>query len=171
MHLQEEWNLKITSALDGRLACETKALPTQSIAELRQNIARVTSRADSFRLLLGDAILTGSQTLLEAGLSDGATIQMVCLPNAYLATASTDTTAALWSINTGEKLMTFQGHGDQVMWVCISADGQLLATASTDKTAKVWCIDSGECLVTLRGHLSPVFSVTFSPDSLAVATC
>eukprot|EP00913_Durusdinium_trenchii_P031559 g29551.t1 len=65
-----------------------------------------------------------------------------------VATASIDHTARLWSIETGECLMSFLGHEDQVMSVAFSPDGELLATASTDKTAKLWLCDSGQCAVT-----------------------
>eukprot|EP00913_Durusdinium_trenchii_P014276 g13394.t1 len=108
----------------------------------------------------------------EASLCDGCTLQLVWLQHGHcFATASTDTTAALWSVETGERVQLFEGHEDQVMWLCFSADGQLLATSSTDRTAKVWCADSGECLTTLRGHKGPVFAVAFSPNGASLASC
>ena len=33
---------------------------------------------------------------------------------------------------TGERVQLFEGHEDQVMWLCFSADGQLLAREPRD---------------------------------------
>ncbi|CAK9012204.1 unnamed protein product [Durusdinium trenchii] len=87
-----------------------------------------------------------------------------------VATASIDHTARLWSIETGECLMSFLGHEDQVMSVAFSPDGELLATASTDKTAKLWLCDSGQCAVTCVGHSGPVYTAFFSPDGCNLLT-
>lgn len=55
------------------------------------------------------------------------------------------------------------GHGDVVIRVKFSPDGQKLASASWDKTVKIWQRD-GKLLHTLRGHTDAVWSVNFSPD-------
>jgi len=86
-----------------------------------------------------------------------------------VATASIDHTARLWSIDTGDCLMTFSGHADQVMCVSFSPDGELLATASTDKTAKLW-LQTGQCIVTCVGHSGPVYTAFFSPDGCNLLT-
>eukprot|EP00435_Cladocopium_sp_Y103_P046757 s951_g13.t1 len=87
-----------------------------------------------------------------------------------VATASIDHTARLWNIGTGECLMSFLGHEDQVMCVAFSPDGELLATASTDKTAKLWHCESGQCMATCVGHSGPVYSAFFSPDGYNLLT-
>lgn len=55
------------------------------------------------------------------------------------------------------------GHGDVVIRVKFSPDGQKLASASWDKTVKIWQRD-GKLLHTLRGHTDAVWSINFSPD-------
>lgn len=87
-----------------------------------------------------------------------------------VATASIDHTARLWNIGTGECLMSFLGHEDQVMCVAFSPDGELLATASTDKTAKLWHCESGQCMATCVGHSGPVYSAFFSPEGYNLLT-
>ncbi|CAJ1450987.1 unnamed protein product [Effrenium voratum] len=89
---------------------------------------------------------------------------------AKVATASIDQSARLWSISSGECLMTFTGHTDQVMCVAFSPDGQLLATASTDKTAKLWLCSNGQCAATCVGHSGPVYTAFFSPDGCNLLT-
>ncbi|CAE7781758.1 unnamed protein product [Symbiodinium sp. CCMP2592] len=166
-----EWTLHVTAAVDGGAICTVKALPSDAVISLRQKVVAELGYVSRFRLLAGCCILTGGMTLEAAGLCDNCSLQLIWLPSQVLATASTDTTAAFWSMESGENMQLFSGHDDQVMWLCFSTDGQLLATASTDRTARIWCADSGECLATLLGHKGPVFSVAFSPDSRSVATC
>lgn len=163
--------MNVYAAVDGGHICCMTALPTDRVVTLRQKLVHTLGMVRRFRLLAGCCVLSGNMTLEEAGLCDGCSLQLVWLPEDVFATASTDTTAAFWSLETGERVQLFEGHEDQVMWLCFSPDGQLLATASTDRTAKIWCADSGECLATLRGHKGPVFAVTFSPDAESVATC
>src|SRR5207249_1859283 len=55
-----------------------------------------------------------------------------------LATASRDSTAKLWDVESGQALRTFRGHRGEVMSVRFSPDGRRLATAGLDGTAKVW---------------------------------
>ena len=87
-----------------------------------------------------------------------------------VATASIDHTARIWNIATGECLMSFIGHEDQVMCVAFSPDGEMLATASTDKSAKMWHCDSGQCMATCVGHSGPVYTAVFSPDGCNLLT-
>ncbi|MEY3867749.1 MAG: hypothetical protein RLZZ338_1640, partial [Cyanobacteriota bacterium] len=81
----------------------------------------------------------------------------------YLATASSDKTAKLWRVQTGEEVRTFRGHSDSVRGVSFSPNGEYLATASRDKTVKLWRVETGEEVTTLRGHSSTVEGVSFSP--------
>jgi WD40 repeat protein len=85
-----------------------------------------------------------------------------------LATASTDGTARLWSLD-GDELAAFS-VGDRAVWsVAFSPDGQHLATASADGTARLWSLDGRE-LAVFCGHERAVWSVVFSPDGQRLAT-
>lgn len=46
--------------------------------------------------------------------------------------------ARLWDVETGTLLQTFSKHGNDVMDVAYSHDGQWVATASADKTIQIW---------------------------------
>src|SRR6516162_742847 len=55
----------------------------------------------------------------------------------WLATASLDKTARIWSAE-GTPVATLTGHGQGVVAVAIAPDGSWLATASGDKSVRLW---------------------------------
>jgi len=55
-----------------------------------------------------------------------------------LATGSDDTTWKLWSIPSGDLIMSGEGHLDWVAGLEFHPRGNLLATASGDGTVKIW---------------------------------
>src|SRR5690349_20535044 len=59
---------------------------------------------------------------------------------AWLATASRDETARIWSIE-GTPRATLTGHKAAVTGVAIAPDGTWLATNSDDHTARIWGAD------------------------------
>merc|ERR1719410_584037 len=122
------------------------------MARLRQSIAVASGCNAPLRISLAGRLLPGAASLREAGLSDGVCIDVLRHANQRVATASTDKTVKIWCCQTGDCLMTLTDHGNQVMSVCFSPDGQLLASSSTDHTAKIWCGETGECLNTLLGQ-------------------
>ncbi|WP_375491321.1 hypothetical protein [uncultured Nostoc sp.] len=102
------------------------------------------------------------------GHSDGVTSVTFSPNGQIIATASSDNTIKLWSID-GTLLKTLQGHNDRVNSVSFSPNGQIIATASSDKTIKLWSID-GTLLKTLQGHNDRVNSVSFSPNGKMLAS-
>eukprot|EP00930_Biecheleria_cincta_P040918 TRINITY_DN28017_c0_g1_i1.p1 TRINITY_DN28017_c0_g1~~TRINITY_DN28017_c0_g1_i1.p1 ORF type:complete len:585 (-),score=104.44 TRINITY_DN28017_c0_g1_i1:75-1787(-) len=119
-----------------------------------------------------DAVQNGERELLKSlAKSAKEAAQVVGLATeGTVATASIDRTARLWSIETGECLMSFLGHDDQVMSVKFSPDGQEVVTASTDSTVKLWSCETGKCIMTLVGHSGPVFTASFSPVGESLLT-
>jgi WD40 repeat protein len=67
-------------------------------------------------------------------------------------------------------LDTLKGHGDSVMSVVFSVDGQRLASGSHDWTVKIWDAATGACVRTLKGHGYWVASVVFSADGQRLAS-
>jgi len=88
----------------------------------------------------------------------------------WLATAGPDNTARLWDTLSGELLMIFSGHEDQVVNVAFSPQGDKLATTSMDGSAKIWDVESGDLLQTFIGHTAGLVSPAFSPDTTWLAT-
>jgi WD40 repeat protein len=86
----------------------------------------------------------------------------------WLATASSDGTAPVWDVASGQALAQVT-HGDEVCGVAFSPDGHWLATASSDGTARVWDVASGQALAQVT-HGGGVYGVAFSPDGHWLAT-
>uniref|UniRef100_A0A182N196 Probable cytosolic iron-sulfur protein assembly protein Ciao1 n=1 Tax=Anopheles dirus TaxID=7168 RepID=A0A182N196_9DIPT len=99
----------------------------------------------------------------------------------YLASASFDTTVAIWDRKSGEFECnaTLEGHDNEVKSVTWSRSGSLLATCSRDKSVWIWEIhhapdqeDEYECVAVLNGHTQDVKKVCWHPhdDLLASAS-
>jgi len=54
-----------------------------------------------------------------------------------VASASEDKTLKLWSLSTGEQLLTLEGHQEAVTSIAFSRDGNQLA-GSTKEEVKIW---------------------------------
>lgn len=96
-----------------------------------------------------------------------------------LASGHEDQTIKLWDLNLNalprvsphlQPFRVLHGHGDRIMSVAFSPDGQLLASASADRTIKIWSPHTGQCLNTLYGHGSWVWAIAVSPDSKVLAS-
>jgi WD40 repeat protein len=59
-----------------------------------------------------------------------------------LAAGSSDQSARLWSVATGEELTLLVGHRGAVTELAFSSDSKLLATSSADQTALIWQVSS-----------------------------
>lgn len=86
-----------------------------------------------------------------------------------LAGGTTSGAVVLWEVPTARRVRILHGHGDWVVGVSFSRDGQRLVSASNDDTARVWDARSGRRLAILR-HDSWVNSALFSPDSKLIVT-
>jgi len=55
-----------------------------------------------------------------------------------LATASSDGSARIWDVATGQEALSLRGHSGKVLAAAWSRDGSQLATAGQDTSIKVW---------------------------------
>ncbi|MBZ0279755.1 MAG: hypothetical protein K8L97_03375 [Anaerolineae bacterium] len=83
----------------------------------------------------------------------------------WFTTASESNTAAVWSVQTGEMVLTLTGHGAPVEMTAWSPDGQWIATNSEDGTVRIWDASTGENLQTIKGYSG----IAWSPDSQSLA--
>mmetsp|Transcript_10844 Transcript_10844/g.12392 ORF Transcript_10844/g.12392 Transcript_10844/m.12392 type:complete len:708 (+) Transcript_10844:280-2403(+) len=75
-----------------------------------------------------------------------------------------DFKARKWNIETGEEVLTFEGHTDTVRWVSLNKSGTRLLTAGYDVKIKEWNAETGVCLQDITAHEKAVLCVTSSPD-------
>ena len=87
-----------------------------------------------------------------------------------IAAGSAGGTPKVYDAQTGDELLTLQGHTGFVWGVQFSLDGQVLATAGDDGTARVWDAHTGAQLLVLHGHAGTVFGLRFSPDGRRLVT-
>ena len=86
-------------------------------------------------------------------------------------TGSYDRVCKMWSTETGEELMTFEGHKNVVYAIAFNNPyGDKVLTGSFDRQARLWDAETGELLHTLTGHRTEIVCLSFSPDSTMVAT-
>lgn len=77
-------------------------------------------------------------------------------PPRYLLSASADSTARLWSLDTMTNVVVYRGHQNPVWDVAWSSTGIYFATASRDRTARLWSTDRTSALRIYAGHQSDV---------------
>jgi len=87
--------------------------------------------------------------------------------------------AILWDVDTGEKLVTFDGHKED--WVQASdisyvispdysPDGKRVVTGGEDGTVRIWDPKNGQELMAIEAHEDRVDGVSFSPDGAKILT-
>lgn len=76
-----------------------------------------------------------------------------------LITGSQDTTAKIWSFETGECLKTLEGHIGAILCMAIDALGKILFTGSGDHTIRVWDIKRGDEIRIYDQHQAPIINL------------
>lgn len=74
------------------------------------------------------------------------------LPLAPVAHAPRALQCKVWNTNTGEEILTLEGHKNVVYAIAFNNPfGDKIVTGSFDKTARIWDAETGECIHVLRG--------------------
>ena len=75
-------------------------------------------------------------------------------------TGSYDRTCKVWDTNSGEELLTLEGHKNVVYAIAFNNPyGDKIITGSFDKTCKLWSAETGVLFHTFRGHATEIVSV------------
>ncbi|XP_069839308.1 sperm-associated antigen 16 protein [Dendropsophus ebraccatus] len=88
-----------------------------------------------------------------------------------LVTASDDRLWKMWSIPSGEIIMTGEGHSDWLSGCCFNPNGTKLATSSGDSTIRIWDFAKSECILTLEGHTHAVWGCSWHTCGDFLASC
>lgn len=78
-------------------------------------------------------------------------------------------TVSLLELPTCAEVGTLSGHGDEIIALAFSPDGDRLVTASFEGSVRVWDVNRITPLLTLRDLPAHVHSLAFSPDGKHVA--
>ena len=80
-----------------------------------------------------------------------------------VASVSDDCTWKLWTLPSGDLIMSGEGHKEWLSSADFHPHGTLLATGSADCTVKVWDFAQSRCVATLtdNGHTQPVWGVAY----------
>lgn len=95
----------------------------------------------------------------------------------YFATASDDTTARLWRIESEQYLRAFVGHLDSLNAVVFHPNSNYLLTGSDDGSVRLWDVNTAKCQrvfgIAPKGEQgsveTPVLSVSMNPNGREVA--
>ncbi len=87
-----------------------------------------------------------------------------------LATTNTDCSISLWHVDTGQHILTCNGHTSWVSNVDFNIKNQTFLSASEDNKIKIWNL-YGTCLNTIDAHTKTLRTATFSPNGELIASC
>jgi WD40 repeat protein len=111
--------------------------------------------------------LTSGQPVAEIAEHGGPVWRLEFSPDGrWLATASLDTTAAIWDTVDFELAHNLVGHFDHVQTVGFDPVRPEVATSGPDEATKIWSLDTGEELLSLDGLYS---DLAYSPDGSYIA--
>ncbi|RPJ21855.1 MAG: hypothetical protein EHM33_25040, partial [Chloroflexi bacterium] len=91
-------------------------------------------------------------------------------PDGKLLAACDSAQIKLYNPDTGNLVLTLDGHQADVSAVDFSADGARIASADILGSAFIWDTDSGKSLLELAGHTDAIERLTFSPDGKWLVT-
>jgi WD40 repeat protein/serine/threonine protein kinase len=74
----------------------------------------------------------------------------------------------LWSLATGMRLASFEGHTDSVTCVAFAPNGLWVASGSRDHTVRLWDVRKAKQLLRLEGHTEEIVDVAISADGKQV---
>jgi WD40 repeat protein len=122
-----------------------------------------------------DAVLVWDlRSALEAGTGNAAPLLQLPGNGGYmgagwspggdrLLTADEEGVCTVWDAQSGEQMLTLEGHSDELYVLAWNPDGTKILTAGWDGTGRVWDAATGDELTLLRGHGSGIAWAEWQP--------
>ncbi|XP_078575097.1 WD repeat domain-containing protein 83-like [Branchiostoma floridae x Branchiostoma japonicum] len=88
----------------------------------------------------------------------------------YCLTCGSDKSIKLWNPHKGTHIMTYTGHGYEVLDVAASCDNSQLTSTGADKMVILWDVSTGKMVRRFRGHVGRVNCVKFNEESTVIAS-
>lgn len=85
-------------------------------------------------------------------------------------TFSTDETARLWDLKSGNEIRQYTGHTGPLYCGALSGDGRTLVTGAQDNTLRLWDVPQLRPVMFLAGHEGKVGGVAVSPDGRMIVS-
>jgi WD40 repeat protein len=101
---------------------------------------------------------------------DGSRIVTIGTGGPHDQVTSRNSSGVVWDRQSGELLLSLDGHTAPLMALATSLKGTSAITGSQDHTARVWDVSTGQERATLSGHTRRLTSVAISADGRRVAT-
>lgn len=90
-------------------------------------------------------------------------ITYLLLSNNRVISASDDHTINVFSVETGERLHSLEGHEGGVWCLAVHKESDSLISGSTDTTLRVWDLATGICTHIFHGHTSTIRCLELVP--------
>ncbi|KAJ1985582.1 hypothetical protein H4R33_003919 [Dimargaris cristalligena] len=88
----------------------------------------------------------------------------------YCLTGGQDRQIRLWKVDTGEKVVEFEGHARDVLDLQVSPDNSRFASVGNDRAVFLWDVATQRIIKKCDGHLHRINTVGFSPNSALFAS-
>jgi WD40 repeat protein len=173
---ESEAELQRQRAEQAALEAETQRKAAEASARLAE-AARADAEAERARALEGQSIFLSQQARreLQKGNERAALhLALEALPNNPSGDSRPlvpEAVAILARAVDSRRLRTeFIGHGNSVLSLAFSPDGQTLATTSSDRTVRLWDIATGRERFRIDGHVDAVMQAAFEPTGRFIVT-
>jgi len=88
----------------------------------------------------------------------------------HIASGADDERVHIWNASTGNTLVIYRGHVEELNSLAWSPDGSRIASGGADERIQIWDAASGNTYFTYRGHASNVKAVAWSPSGHYIAS-
>jgi len=159
-----ELQISAIGAISGEVLGSLAISETCSVAELKRRLTVAHHWPGAVKLFHDGQQISGPKTLVDAGLRNGAEIQVIISRSQQILAGAMDGTGSIWDLEGPQKAHEFH-HGAELHTAAVSPDGKFLGTAGSDCQVILWQRDPLDVEFNLQGHQGQVYSISFCPVS------